>query len=446
MKKKLSNLKLRTKIEAVVAASILLSLIIVGSSFGNITISNSGMVDSSGQSMLTSTASFIVFTDGTTTYAKNGSTGLIDSSNINSIIVLQYAVNASGKIYIKNGIYDIGSSTLEIPSNTSVIGEGWGAIIYQSISVNAPVIANKDRASGNTNIIIANIAANNTAPYAGSDQVVYEFEKCTGIRVTRVYGESVYDGIEFCRSSDCIIEDSRFIALAGNTDSSASGIEFDHSDGGTYLKAVNNYIQEFPNGIALDAKQQGSLIQGNTIIDSVKYGIYLSSPVVEGTTQWITIIGNYIDGTQDIDAIRIAATVHDIIISENIAVNNNLHGCRVFGSSNVTITGNIFSNNHDGIKIETTGANVPDNIMVEDNILLNNSNLPFEIAGSPTNVTVRNNIGYNNNSLFPFYEQNAAPTIADNCTAYWYDLDDDYMYQITNSYGTVWYVNMTTTI
>ena len=95
MKKKLSNLKLRTKIEAVVAASILLSLIIVGSSFGNITISNSGMVDSSGQSMLTSTASFIVFTDGTTTYAKNGSTGLIDSSNINSIIVLQYAVNAS---------------------------------------------------------------------------------------------------------------------------------------------------------------------------------------------------------------------------------------------------------------------------------------------------------------------------------------------------------------
>jgi len=40
----------------------------------------------------------------------------------------------------------------------------------------------------------------------------------------------------------------------------------------------------------------------------------------------------------------------------------------------------------------------------------------------------------------------SVPSINDNSTAYWYDTDDDYMYQVVNTYGDVFYVNMTTSI
>ena len=59
-------------------------------------------------------ASYIIFTDGTNVYAKNGDTGAIEYINTDTAKVIQYAVNnvignGGGKIFIKRGLYNANS-------------------------------------------------------------------------------------------------------------------------------------------------------------------------------------------------------------------------------------------------------------------------------------------------------------------------------------------------
>ncbi len=71
--------------------------------------------------------------------------------------------------------------------------------------------------------------------------------------------------------------------------------------------------------------------------------------------------------------------------------------------------------------------------------------LSFSGSNNHNNI-ISNNIGYNFNSLFPYYAQNSAPTLNDNTTVWWYDTDDNYFYIVAKTYGTQYYVNMTTSI
>ncbi len=112
----------------------------------------------------------------------------------------------------------------------------------------------------------------------------------------------------------------------------------------------------------------------------------------------------------------------------------------ISGSRNVVVTKNIINNCEYGIRAIAGSVNVT----IKNNQLIGLTRDVITLGG--TNIVIKDNVGYKHNSLTPFYEQNTAPTITDNCTAYWYDLDDDYLYQITNSYGSVWYVNMSKTI
>jgi len=64
-------------------------------------------------------ASYIIFKDGDTIYAKNGDTGKVDFSGTDAATVIQDTINncdSGGLIFIKKGVYDI-SSTIEIPYN-----------------------------------------------------------------------------------------------------------------------------------------------------------------------------------------------------------------------------------------------------------------------------------------------------------------------------------------
>jgi len=127
------------------------------------------------------------------------------------------------------------------------------------------------------------------------------------------------------------------------------------------------------------------------------------------------------------------------IINNNFVYTTTDDGIYLQGVETVCI-GNRVETADVGIRIKLNEANNS----VQSNSIF--SAVTDSIVDLGIDSIINNNPGYNHNSLFPFYEQNTAPTINDNCTAYWYDLDDDYMYQITNSYGSVWYVNMTKTI
>ncbi len=73
------------------------------------------------------TASYIIFKDGNTIYAKNGTTGKIDYSGTDASTVIQSIVDTltatGGRIYFKAGVYRI-NSTLIIPSTGNIIMEG----------------------------------------------------------------------------------------------------------------------------------------------------------------------------------------------------------------------------------------------------------------------------------------------------------------------------------
>jgi len=81
-------------------------------------------------------ASYIIFTDGTYYYAKNGLTGKIDYAGTDASTVIQNAVNAlasGGKILIKTGTYTL-SNTIYVEPGVVVEGEGKDATILNAPS------------------------------------------------------------------------------------------------------------------------------------------------------------------------------------------------------------------------------------------------------------------------------------------------------------------------
>lgn len=92
---------------------------------------------------------------------------------------------------------------------------------------------------------------------------------------------------------------------------------------------------------------------------------------------------------------------------------------------------------------------------------MDNSRVAFEVYGAKNNIdayvstsgtiddqgtdTIFINRHNFTNSLFPYYAQANPPTLATNTTAYWYNTTGDWFYLIANTYGTQYYLNMSTT-
>jgi len=74
-------------------------------------------------------ASYIVFTDGSKYYAKNGSTGMIEYSDVDATKVIQYAIDkvnarGGGLVHLKAGRYKL-SSSIVMKAGVILQGEGW---------------------------------------------------------------------------------------------------------------------------------------------------------------------------------------------------------------------------------------------------------------------------------------------------------------------------------
>lgn len=80
-------------------------------------------------------ASYIVWINSGTYYAKNGNTGTIDYSGANAATVIQNAIDATttGRVFIKavsGSVYDLGVTSLTLPRGVDLISDG--ATIYYS--------------------------------------------------------------------------------------------------------------------------------------------------------------------------------------------------------------------------------------------------------------------------------------------------------------------------
>lgn len=80
-----------------------------------------------------STASYTVFTDGTTTFMRNGSTGRVDYQSSNASKLFGFAVGNltwGGTISVKAGVYNIDSTILLNKIGVKILGETWGINDY----------------------------------------------------------------------------------------------------------------------------------------------------------------------------------------------------------------------------------------------------------------------------------------------------------------------------
>jgi hypothetical protein len=109
--------------------------------FVGLTVAQTGTITIEPNSFQTE-ASYIIFTDGTTIYARNGTTGAIDYSGTDASTVIQSAINAltNGVIFLKNGVYDVSSM-----SGASFLNIGDGKNIALTGEDNEKTVIKDDR-------------------------------------------------------------------------------------------------------------------------------------------------------------------------------------------------------------------------------------------------------------------------------------------------------------
>ena len=73
------------------------------------------------------------------------------------------------------------------------------------------------------------------------------------------------------------------------------------------------------------------------------------------------------------------------------------------------------------------------------------NNVGTVIDNDVTDATILDNIGYDYNTLFPYYEQDTPPILLQNTTAYWYNTTGGWGYVVYNMHGTQFYWNGSTT-
>jgi parallel beta-helix repeat protein len=99
-----------------------------------------------------SEASYVMWVDGATYYAKNGHTGQV-TSNVNAVTLIN---SLSGDVYIKSGLYNITSAILP-GNNAKIEGAGWSTILKAKNGFTDKAVILVD---GKANVTIANLQIN----------------------------------------------------------------------------------------------------------------------------------------------------------------------------------------------------------------------------------------------------------------------------------------------
>jgi len=135
--------------------------------------------------------SYLIFTDGTTTFMRNGSTGRVDFSSANASKVLAFAsgnCSSGDTVYVKSETYILNGSWIVNKSNITLASDG--AILFVSASMNKPAIYWSESASGYSNIKISG----------------FEIDGNKANQATVSYPTIIPDGIQLRDCNDFLIE------------------------------------------------------------------------------------------------------------------------------------------------------------------------------------------------------------------------------------------------
>jgi len=248
-------------------------------------------------------ASYVVFIDGLTVYARNGMTGIVDYSGSNAAEVIQAGIDALGShggiVLIKEGTYVI-SSTIKVPGNVTLSGVGFATKLVLADYADQRVIENKHPdAFVDSNIVISNLqidgngAKQSEEPLVSASAIFFtrvtksRVEGCWLHHVSRV--QNLNAGITTVLSSDIIIRGNRIydnryagVFLSSRKGAIVSNNIFMRNHRGVYLAGHSNAIVEgnrFASngeGIRMYEVASNNLIMGNLIEDSYEEGILVT--------------------------------------------------------------------------------------------------------------------------------------------------------------------------
>jgi parallel beta-helix repeat protein len=368
--------------------------------------------------------SYLIYVEGANTYCKNGLTGAIETSAVNSAAtpVAQYALDnlTIGRTQ-KEAIKFVGNfifTNLSIPSYTYL--DFRNAYVKQQNSSNVNFLINSDTSGGNTQIEIAGGIIDGNKALQTADGANYNtrcainFSKVTDSHIHDVYNvNSNSSGIFIGESTNVKINNNSIITPR------ACGIRADATSAstpGSFISATNNYMYNNPenflavctttdvlfagnlcdingtNGVNCTAPRQHIL--NNTIKLCDRGGITLGAEATPfGAGDHSEIIGNlvwdckgggiYTGVTQGGDYV----TIKNNKVKGHPTLQDNTTG-RAFGirarGSYIIIEGNqVWDWFRTGISV--TGSNstssfdsrnlLSDRVMIKNNICVNNGNL-----------------------------------------------------------------------
>jgi parallel beta-helix repeat protein len=305
--------------------------------FVGLTVAQTGTITIEPNSFQTE-ASYVIFTDGTTVYAKNGTTGQIDFSGADASQIINWAFGnlTSGrtwkeKVIVKGNITI--TSKILLPSYSILEIQG---TIVNGIGV-SDMITNIDTTKGNVQIEIIGGEINGNA--ASGVQTYHPIE-FTNVKDTIIRGVTIHDS--YCCS----------IAIQGNS----TGVKILNCNLTRWNYDCGIAIYGFSNGNVTD-----TVIDGNTILGTNSSSSTSKSGIDVSYAYGITITNNEVSYCNQ-TGIALESTAFSCVVSNNYVHHNQRYGIYVSGQHH-TVMGNIVKyngvgGNYPGIELYSTNYSI----------------------------------------------------------------------------------------
>lgn len=397
---------------------------------------------------LATSANYVVFLSGGTTYVRDGLDGSIDYSNTDPETAIEWAMNnlTAGRTWkekiIVKGNYTIDTS-IDIPSYT--ILEMQGKITMSNAFPNYGAFQNSDLNNGNSHIEITGGSIDgNYANQTGFKNCIY-FEKVSFLKVSNM---TIYDclneGIESRSNSKFVIsgnviynngDDSISLISSGtgggasnngtvsnntvwgnrNDTGGSSGIEIE--DGSYEISVFGNVIYGgttgsnmvgihvvVDNGSSFPAPHDIT-ITGNIVRAVENSGIFVQTNLTGGDLKNITITGNTVTdtgnnginvmGKASFNGVPVGVSIVGNTVSSSGTSTSGVYGIYISYAKNVIVSGNTVteSGGHGVYLYYVQGAEVIGNIIFDNGNT--DTTTAFGVAVSNTgsnNITITGNI------------------------------------------------------
>jgi hypothetical protein len=309
-----------------VISAIAIACLMIGTAFGmmiSATTPTTPTVIEPGSNV--GTADYVLFKDGSTYYAKNGTTGAMQTSSASAIVVMQYALNRPGKTIVVNGIWDI------------VPGVTYGLLIARSNSILE--IGSQ-----------ATIRLADSSPTTGS---IIQVGTGAGLNNVQILGPGVIDGNR-ANNAGGAVESHRTIFIWGACENvTIKNLNINHEVGDAiYL-----------NGNTIATRSRYVSIENNVIADC-------GEGVLFQYCTHVSVNHNTITNIDPQDGIEPAGGATNWTISDNVITQTTQSGIDVFnGASSGTIENNILLNTNCGLDVGSSGGAACKDIIVEGNLV-----------------------------------------------------------------------------